>query len=142
MKTFMYSLIMWIPFGVLFAIAGFGLEVLEGSKITTSEYMGLRDLGIIYLFVVGSIAFILYPISFLPLSFVLSKFVKSILLKLVFFTFFGGVIGAFAFNILYNFRFIEEYNLSILSAVSLFSFAGLLYALIENSVKRNIKFAS
>ena len=39
MKTFYHCLIMWIPFIVLFALAGFGLEVLEGRKIRTSEYM-------------------------------------------------------------------------------------------------------
>ena len=52
-------------FIVLFALAGFGLEVLEGRKIRTSEYMtGFRDLGVGYMFLMGSFAFILYPISF------------------------------------------------------------------------------
>ncbi|MEY2366128.1 hypothetical protein R6U76_09240 [Lysinibacillus capsici] len=58
MKTFYHCLIMWIPFIVLFALAGFGLEVLEGRKIRTSEYMtGFRDLGVGYMFLMGSFAF-------------------------------------------------------------------------------------
>lgn len=140
MKNFKYSLIMWIPFVLLFALAGFGLEALEGNKIATTEYMGLRDLGILYLFFAVSLAFIFYVISFLPLTLVVSKFVKALLFKVVIFTIGGGVIGAFAFEKIYSSRFIEEYNLSIISAILIFSIAGLLYSLIENSVKRNIKF--
>ncbi|WP_233732614.1 hypothetical protein [Lysinibacillus sp. YS11] len=82
MKTFYHCLIMWIPFIVLFALAGFGLEVLEGRKIRTSEYMtGFRDLGVGYMFLMGSFAFILYPISFLPLTFIVSRFMKIGCLK-------------------------------------------------------------
>lgn len=140
MKNFKYSLIMWIPFVLLFALAGFGLEALEGNKIATTEYIGRRDLGILYLFFAVSLAFIFYVISFLPLTLVVSKFVKALLFKVVIFTIGGGVIGAFAFEKIYSSRFIEEYNLSIISAILIFSIAGLLYSLIENSVKRNIKF--
>lgn len=140
MKTFYHCLILWIPFGLLFALAGFGLEVLEGNKIKTSEYMGLRDIGLIYLFFMGSYAFILYPISFLPLTFIVNKFAKSLLIKVLTFTFFGGLIGAFSFKIIYDSRFIEEYNLSIISSIIIFGIAGLLYALVENTFKRNIKF--
>ncbi|KOS62881.1 hypothetical protein FJQ98_07365 [Lysinibacillus agricola] len=141
MKTFYHCLIMWIPFILLFALAGIGLEVLEGNKIRTSEYMmGLRDLGVGYLFLTGSYAFILYPISFLPLTFIVSKFVKNRMFKIITFTLFGGVIGAFSFEIIYGSRFIVEYNLSIVSSIIIFGIAGLLYALVENSVKKNIKF--
>ena len=137
MKIFYHCLIMWGPFVILFALAGFGLEVLEGNKIRTSEYLRL---GLGYLFITGSLAFIFYVVSFLPLTFVVNKFVKPLLFKVVIFTFSGGVIGAFAFGKIYSYRFIEEYNLNIVSAVILFSIAGLLYSLIENSVKKNIKF--
>lgn len=140
MKKFKHCLIMWIPFGLLFAFAGFGLEVLEGNKIRTTEYLGLRDLGLIYLFIVGSLTFAFYPISFLPLTLVVSKLVKSLLFKMVIFTFFGGVLGAFAFNKIYNSRFVEDYHLSVVSAVITFGIAGLLYAFIENAIKKNIKF--
>lgn len=141
MKTFYHCLIMWIPFIVLFALAGFGLEVLEGRKIRTSEYMtGFRDLGVGYMFLMGSFAFILYPISFLPLTFIVSRFMKNWLFKVVTFTLFGGVIGAFSFVIIYDSRFIEEYNLSIINSMLIFGIVSLLYALVENAVKKNIKF--
>jgi len=132
---------MWIPFIVLFALAGFGLEVLEGRKIRTSEYMtGFRDLGASYMFLMGSFAFILYPISFLPLTLLVSRFMKNWLFKVVTFTLFGGAIGAFSFVIIYDSRFIEEYNLSIINSMLIFGIASLLYALVENAVKKNIKF--
>ena len=141
MKTFYHCLIMWIPFIVLFALAGFGLEVLEGRKIRTSEYMtGFRDLGVGYMFLMGYFAFILYPISFLPLTFIVSRFMKNWLFKVVTFTLFGGAIGAFSFVIIYDSRFIEEYNLSIINSMLIFGIASLLYALVENAVKKNIKF--
>ena len=139
MKIFYHCLIMWGPFVVLFALAGFGLEVLEGNKIRTSEYFSL---GVWYLFIAGSLAFIFYIVTFFPLTFIVNKLVKHLLFKVVIFTIFGGVIVAFAFEKLYSSRFIEEYNLNIVSAVILFSLAGLLYSLIESSVKKNIKFIS
>ncbi|WP_155591276.1 hypothetical protein [Lysinibacillus cavernae] len=141
MKTFYHCLIMWIPFILLFALAGFGLEVLEGNKIRASEYMtGFRDFGVAYLFLTGSYVFILYPFSFLPLTCIVSRFMKNRIFKVVTFTLFGGVIGAFSLEIIYDSRFIEEYNLSIVSSIIIFGIAGLLYALVENSVKKNIKF--
>lgn len=141
MKTFYHCLIMWIPFIVLFALAGFGLEVLEGRKISTSEYMtGFRDLGVGYMFLMGSFAFILYPISFLPLTLLVSRFMKNWLYKVASFTLCGGAIGAFSFIIIYDSRFIEEYNVSIVNSMLIFGIAGLLYALVENAVKKNIKF--
>lgn len=143
MKNFYHCLIMWIPFVLLFALAGTGLEVLEGNKIRTSEYMiGLRDTGLLFLFLMCSYAFILYPISFLPLTFFMNKLVTHWMLKVVAFTFFGGLIGAFSFEILYGSRFIEEYELSILNSIIIFGIEGFLYALVENTVKKNIKFAN
>ncbi|MGE8037101.1 hypothetical protein [Lysinibacillus sp. NPDC093692] len=134
MKTFYHSFIMWIPFGLLFSFAAFGLDIVEGNKNITSAY------ALIYLFIAASFTFILYPISFLPLTFVVSKFVESLLFRVVIFTFSSGVIGPFAFKKIYDFLFIEEYNLSIITSILIFGIAGLLYALVENSFKKNIKF--
>lgn len=135
MKTFYHCLIMWTPFGLLFSFAAFGLEVVEGNKIITSGYFAL-----IYLVIAASLAFIFHPISFLPLTFVVSKFIESLWFRVVLFTFFGGVIGTFAFEKIYDFLFIEEYNLSLLHSIIIFGIVGLLYALVENSFKKNIKF--
>ena len=138
MKTFYHCLIMWVPFIVLFALAGYGVEAIEGNKIRTSEYLSL-GIGF-YVFIMCSVAFVFYLVSFLPLTFVVNKFVNALLVKGIIFTFSGGVIGAIAFGKIYEARFIEEYNLNIMSAVSIFSLAGLLYALVDHAVRRNIKF--
>lgn len=141
MKTIYHCLIMWVPFIVLFALAGVGLEVLEGNKIRTSEYMiGLRNFGVGYVFLMGSYAFILYLITFWPLTFIINKFVKNRIFKVVTFTLSGGVIGAFSLKFIYGSRFIVEYHLSIVSSIIIFGIAGLLYALVEISVMKNIKF--
>ena len=42
---------------------------------------------------------------------------KNWLFKVVTFTLFGGAIGAFSFVIIYDSRFIEEYNLSIINSM-------------------------
>ena len=115
MKTFYHCLIMWVPFIVLFALTGYGVEAIEGNKIRTSEYLSL-GIGF-YVFIMCSVAFVFYLVSFLPLTFVVNKFVHSILVKGIIFTFGGGVIGTFAFGKIYEARFIEEYNLNIMSAV-------------------------
>ncbi|MEG0471020.1 MAG: hypothetical protein RR588_01675 [Solibacillus sp.] len=142
MKIFYHCLIMWIPFILLFSFATVGLELVEGNKIREPEYYGLDEIGPAYLLLTTALFVILYPISFLFLTFILNKFVTKSKFKISLFTLFGGVLGAVVFNIIYNspFRFIEGYDLSILSAMIIFAFAGLLFALVEKSVKRNIKF--
>ena len=133
MKALYHGLIMWIPFGLLFSFAAFGLDVVEGNEIITPGYV------LIYLFIAASFTIILYPISFLPLTLVVRKFVESLLFRMVTFTFSGGVIGSFAFEKIYDFL-LEEYNFSIIASTIIFGIAGLLYALVEDSIKRNIKF--
>ena len=139
-KTFYHCLSMWIPFGILFTFAGLGLELIEGKKITTTEYWGIYDLKIIYLFLIGSVTFILYIFSFMPVTFVVSKFIESLRFKVVIFTFFGGVVGVFALKILYGARLIEEYHLNFYSAIIIFGLAGFLYALVEMLISKKIQF--
>lgn len=140
MKNLYHYLIMSIPFVILFAFAGLGLEVLEGNKIRTSEYMGLSELGLAPLLILAPLAFVFYVVLFLPLTLVVNKFITSLVFKRVTFTCIGGILGAIAFGKFYSPQLIEEYNLSIISAIILFSIAGLLYSLIEKTVKKNIKF--
>ena len=124
MKIFYHCLIMWVPFIVLFAFAGLGLVVVVENLDKGSQ--GLSDFGpLFFLFISGSYAFIFYVVSFLPLTFIVNKFAKSLLFKVVVFTIAGALIGAFVFKI---------------SAIIIFSVAGLLYSLVENAVKKNIKF--
>ena len=124
MKIFYHCLIMWLPFIVLFAFAGLWLVVVEENLDKGSQ--GLSDFGpLFFLFISGSYAFIFYVVSFLPLTFIVNKFVKSLLFKVVIFTIAGALIGAIVFEI---------------SAIIMFSVTGLLYSLIENAVKKNVKF--
>ena len=123
MKIFYHCLIMWAPFIVLFAFAGLGIVVIEENR--SEEYIGLDFGPLFYLFISGTYALIFYPVSFLPLTLIVNKFVKSLLFKVVIFTIAGAVIGVFVFEI---------------SAIIIFSITGLLYSLIENAVKKNIKF--
>ena len=119
MKIFYHCLIMWVPFIVLFAFAGLGIVVMTG------EYR-LSDFGpLFFLFISGSYALIFYVVSFLPLTFIVNKFGNTLLFKGVIFTIAGALIGVFVFEV---------------SAIIIFSITGLLYSLIENSVKKNIKF--
>lgn len=100
MKTFYHSLIMWIPFVLFFSCAAFGVELIEGNKIMTSEYFGLDGFGPFLLFVYTSLLVMLYPISFLPLTLIISKYIKKSMLKMILFTFFGGGMGALVFKII------------------------------------------
>ena len=117
MKILYHCLIMWVPFIVLFAFAGLGLVVVEENLDKGSQ--GLSDFGpFLVLFLSGSFALVIYVVSFLPLTFIVNKFVSSLLFKGIIFTIAGALIGAFVFEI---------------SAIIIFSITGFLYSLIENS---------
>ena len=142
MKTFYHCLIMWIPFVLLFTYAVFGLELLEGNKIMLSEQIRLNNPGPFQLLMETVLVIFLYPISFLPLTFIVSEFVKQLMIKLFIFTFFGGLLGAFVFKIIFDSYFIEEFKLSIFSSIIIFSIAGVVYTFIENFFKRNINYSN
>ncbi|MDF2663824.1 MAG: hypothetical protein K0Q94_6615, partial [Paenibacillus sp.] len=75
-------LFMWLAFVVLFSAAVTGLEVWEGNKITTTEYYGLRNIGLIYLAVTVLPAVGLYPVTLLPLSVLIRKVIKPLPVRL------------------------------------------------------------
>lgn len=131
---------MWIPFIMLFSLATFGLELLERNNMRTTESVNFTVGVALYLFILISLVVIIYPISFFPLTFIITSYVKKPKIKLVLFTFFGGLVGAFVFKLLFGAHFIEEYNLRMIRSIILFGVAGLLFALAEISIKRNIKF--
>lgn len=134
MKQFKHHLIMWGVFTILFTLANVGLEILEGNKITTTEYYGLRNTGIIFIQFHFIFGLIIYPISFLPLTFLANKFVNSFILRVVIYSLIGGISGIWATNRLYGFRdgyFINGYELNISSGIIVFGVSGLIYALID-----------
>ncbi|WP_341299976.1 hypothetical protein MHB44_15915 [Lysinibacillus sp. FSL H8-0500] len=44
------------------------------------------------------------------------------------------------FKLIYDSRLIEEFNLNMATSMIIFSIVDLLYALVEDAVKQNIKF--
>jgi len=131
---------MWIPFALLFTYAIFALEFLEGNKIMFSEQFKLNNPGVFHLLMETVLVISLYPISFLPLTFIVSEFINKFIVNLFLFTFFGGLLGAFVFNIIFDSFFIEGFKLSIFNSILIFSIAGLLYTFVELFFKRAIKF--
>lgn len=130
---------MWTSFAFLFTIATFGLELLEGNKITTTAYYGLRNLGLTFIIFISLFSVILYLISFLPVTIIVNKFINALMVRVIIYSIQGGIIGIWAFNKLYGFAdgyLIKEYDLDKNSAIFIFGIAGLLYALVDYYFKK------
>lgn len=126
---------MWGFFTILFTFAILGLEIFEGNKITTTEYYGLRNMGIIFILFHFIIGLIIYPISFFPLSFLINKFLNILIVRLVIYSLIGVFSGIWTFNRLYGFAdgyFINGYELNMSSAIIIFGVSGLVYALVDD----------
>lgn len=118
-----HYILLWVAFCFLFTLAIFGLELIEGNKITTTEYYGLRNLGFTIIFIefIGIVIF--YPISFFPLTLLLNWLVRSNVIKFIIYTFAGGLSGLWIFHLLYgNFGnyFVNGYGLNQETAILLF----------------------
>ncbi|NIK76482.1 hypothetical protein FHS15_001607 [Paenibacillus castaneae] len=125
-------IILWFFCIICFTIAAVSLEMLEGFKITTTEYYGLRNLGLSFIFMVFLVSLILYPIFLFPLSWVIRFFVKSLVGKVFIFSCLGVIGGILLFHELYDDYFVLEYVLNMRSSILLFGFFGFIYALLEN----------
>lgn len=128
-------LILWIAFIILFTAAALSLELLEGYKVTTTEYYGLRNIGFVFIALQFLIASIFYPIILLPLSLVIRKIASSFSRVLIY-CLLGGIGGILIFDKLYSDDFIQEYHLNISSAILLFGTVGLIYALLDDYLGR------
>ena len=129
-----HYLTLWGVFIILFTLANVGLEILEGNKITTTEYYGLRNIGIMFILFHFILGFIIYPISFLPLTYLTNKFVNSSIVRVVIYSLIGGISGVWAFNRLYGYvgdYYINGYELNISSAIIVFGVSGFIYALVD-----------
>lgn len=115
---------------------GFGLwivERMEGSKITTSEYIDVS-----YFFIAfGSIlAFPFYYISFFLLATLVEKVLNNNLYaKGIGYAAIGWFCGTFTFG--YEDRFIEGYGLQIETSILTFIVIGLLLASIDRYILKN-----
>lgn len=128
-------IILLIIFPIIFTLATIGLELMEGNKITTTAYYGLRNIGVLFIFFIYPFSVILYCIIFLPLTLIMNKFYESNgILKIIIFSFVGCLCGIWAFNKLYGYAegsLIRGYNLNISSAIILYSLAGLIYSIFD-----------
>lgn len=129
---------LWIFMIVLFVAAAVVLELFEGSKIMTTEYYGLRNIGLTFVLLMVVYAFLFYPITLLPISLVVHKLVKSLMIKASIYILFGGLVGVYMFHYLYD-NFVSGYELNRNSSIIIFAVVGLLYALAENMLHRRMR---
>lgn len=143
MNRFKYNLIMCGIFVSLYTIATMVLEFFEGNKITTTLYYGLRNIGFGFVLYNLVFSFLLYLISFLPLTLLLNKFVESLFLRIIVYSFIGGISGIWIFNHLYNYQdFIRSYEFNKSSAIIVFGVSGTIYALVEYYLFNRITYRS
>lgn len=129
-------LIYGFSFVVLFSVAVWCLELIEGYKITTSEYYGLRNIGFMFIMIMTLMASVFYPVFLLPLSIVISRFVSGVSIRVLLYSILGGIGGTLIFHKLYSHNFIQEYNLNSTNSIIIFGLVGFIYALIDNDLKR------
>jgi len=131
---------MWIIFSVIFTIAALGLEIIEGYKITTTAYYGLKNAGVAIIIFNFIFCMFIYPISFLLLTYIVNRYIKHyLIIKSIVYTIAGGLSGIWAFNKIYGYAegsFIKGYNLNINTSIVLFSIAGLLYFLMDYKINK------
>ncbi|WP_237566633.1 hypothetical protein [Paenibacillus sp. EZ-K15] len=126
--------VLWFVFIWMFTGTIVGLEYIEGYKIATTEYYGLRNMGLVLVIIPIFLSSILYPVIVLPLSWLIGmiRWVRAslILYALLYAVMWAGA-GAFLFYESYAARFIQEYELHVSTAIILFGVVGLVYAWIE-----------
>lgn len=125
-----HHILLWIVFCVIFTLAALGIELLEGNKITTTEYYGLMNLGFVIIFLEFIGILIMYPMTFFQLTLLLNWQVRSNILKIVIYTVAGGASGLWIFQLLYgdfDNYFVTGYGLNVSTSIVIFSFAAFLY---------------
>ncbi len=128
--------VMWVIFMALFFIGTMGLEMTEGLKIGTTEYYGLRNIGVVFLFatfiVYGLPASALYVAIVIPASVLLRQKNRAALLaKIAIFTALGCAGGKAMFDAMFMDHLVDWYELNENTAVAIFGACGLAYALID-----------
>lgn len=132
MRFLKHYCLLWAAFCIIFTLAIFTLELIEGNKITTTEYFGLRNLGFVIIFLEFIGINIIYPISFFPLTLLLNWLVRSNIAAIILFTIIGCVSGWWIFQKLYadfDNYFVDGYGLNVSTAIILFGVAALLYCI-------------
>ncbi len=130
-------IILWITSVTLFTLAFLGVELMEGYKIGTSEYYGLRNIGFIFVSMIFLFSTVIYPVFLWPLSWVVGKitnpFIGRVLILIL-----SGIGGYALFYKAYDERFIREYDLNSITAIIFFSIAGIIYILVDYFLERRV----
>ncbi|WP_424769323.1 hypothetical protein [Paenibacillus sp. sgz302251] len=110
---------------------------MEGYKIGTSEYYGLRNIGFIFVSMIFLFSTVIYPVFLWPLSWVVGKitnpFIGRVLILIL-----SGIGGYALFYKAYDERFIREYDLNSITAIIFFSIAGIIYILVDYFLERRV----
>ncbi|WP_088103554.1 hypothetical protein [Halalkalibacter urbisdiaboli] len=118
-----------ILFTILFGLALWLLEIIEGSKITTSEHL---DFGLFLVGLGALFGFFLFFLTFFPLTLFIQKFLNILAVKLVMFTTLAAWGGTLIFDAMYVDWFIEGYNLNVGMAMILYGIVGFIYAVADH----------
>ncbi len=132
---FVSYLILWFCFSFLLASALLLLEYVEGYKITTTEYYGLRNLGFAFVLIIVLPAIPAYPILIYPLSLLIQRIeqiTRPFLVRGLIMVLLWIAAGWFLFHEMYDAGFVKQYGLNGFSAVVIFGVLGLIYVKIEH----------
>jgi len=142
MKFLKHNILLWIAFCFLFTLAIFGLELIEGNKITTTEYYGLRNLAFVIIFIEFISIIIIYPVSFFLLTLLLNWLVRSNIIKIIVYTLIGGASGVWIFQLLYgdfDNYYVNGYGLNVSTSIILFCVAAFLYGGVDFILRKITK---
>ncbi|MRG86044.1 hypothetical protein [Salinibacillus xinjiangensis] len=121
--------ILFICFTTLFGIGTWLVELMEGSKIHTTEHI---DFGLVLILYGGIGGSVVFGIFMLPLTFTMQRYFNNMLIKMMVYLTVGYFMGRLIFRLSFQDEHVQYYNLSELSSVLVFMGAGLVYALVDN----------
>lgn len=121
-------------FTCLFTIALWMVELVEGSKITTSEHL---DYGLFLILVGAMLGFFIFFLTFFPITLLIERFFNHLSLKLIVFPSLAALGGKWIFGFMYVDWFIEGYNLNVEMAMVIFGLIGLVYGLVDHRLVNN-----
>lgn len=140
MRLIKHCLLMWIPFIVIAGSAAALLEMIEGLKITTTEYYGLMNMGPMYILLLFFIAIIYYPLIGAPVSILLYISRIKPVAAIPVCGLLGAIGGFYVFKNSYDAYgdgyFVRGYDLHISTAIIIFAIAGCCYAIVDYWIKK------
>ncbi|MFS0855974.1 hypothetical protein [Paenibacillus taichungensis] len=136
-------LVLGIEFVIVMLSAVVAVEVLEGYKVTTTEYYGLRNVGHIFFLLIfitfSPHVFAFYTVVVSPISWLLRKYVPFIIAKVIVYSVGCGLLGSWVFDQMFRDHIVETYHLNRTTSIWLFALAGMIYAIVENRVIQRYK---